>query len=162
MVALAAACAKASGEVQGGDLTDAGLQAVTPGELTATYDAGTYCGEGTTWSSLYRDIFGPTDRPGSCSFASYCHGDPDGTGAKKFKCFDMVGCREGMIEAELVDVSNASNPYEAGLFGIIRHRDPNDGQVHTAPMPREPGDYVFPDACIERMKGWIESGIPAD
>lgn len=164
VVALAAACAEAGGDTKGGDLTDAGKQAVTPGEFTAVFDAGTQCGEGTTWSSLYRDIFGVEGKPGSCRFASNCHGSPEAAGATSgagIKCFDEKTCRASMIEKGLVSPSNAKNPARAVLFTTIRNRDPVDGATRGF-MPKSPGDYFFPEACLDRMKGWIANGVPED
>lgn len=163
-VAFVAACAEAGGEPTGGGITPAGTQAATPGEFTPPIaDAGVDCGTGTTWHSLYTDIFGPTGKAGSCSFATSCHGTPDGDGAKSgagIHCFDEAGCRQSMFDQNMVSAGNAPNPGQANLFGILRHRTAT-GRV-AGIMPKEPTDYVFPDACLERVRGWIAAGAPAN
>lgn len=165
--AFAAACAEAGGDVKGGDLTDAGLRAATPGDFDAGYvplprDAP--CGEGDTWSSLYRDIFGPTGRPGSCSFLNSCHGTP-GTQAQAqgIVCMDEKGCRESFIAKSLVSVDNKDHPENANMIiGLLKDWNPKTGKPRSGIMPKEPANFVFPDACVARMEAWIKKGIPAD
>lgn len=163
--ALVAACAEAGGEPSGGELTNAGREAVAPGEFAPpVVDAGlvTTCGEGATWSSLYRDIFGPTGQPGSCVLQATCHGSPDGAGAQAsagIKCYDETGCLASMIDRNLVQPGQ--KPERAVLWGIIRTRNPTTGKVGGI-MPKSPSDYVYPDACVERIRQWIANGIPAN
>jgi hypothetical protein len=153
--------------VKGGQITDAGLQAVTPGVFDAGYvplprDAP--CGEGDTWSSLYRDIFGPTGQPGSCSFQNSCHGTP-GTEAQArgITCMDEKGCRQSFIDTGLVSAGNAAKPENSTLIsGLLKDWNPKTGKPRAGIMPREPANFVFPDACIARMEAWIAKGIPAD
>src|SRR5262245_12630143 len=72
---VGAACASAHGEVLGGDLVaDAGALTPGPPPCNAAELANVDCGTGSKWSELYRDIFGPTNQPGSCSIQSKCHG----------------------------------------------------------------------------------------
>lgn len=163
LCAVAAACAEAGGDVKGGQLTDAGEQAATPGDFDGGVIAGP-CGDGDTWSSLYRDLFGPTGNPGSCSFKSYCHGTPDGDGAKSgagIQCFDEKTCRESTIAKGLWSADNAAKPEKANGLSIIRNINPVTGKVRGI-MPKEPSGFVFSDACIKRIEAWIAKGVPAD
>jgi hypothetical protein len=164
VLALVAACAEAGGETKGGELTDAGLQASANGVFRPpAVDGGIDCGEGTTWSSLYRDIFGPTGKPGSCSFQSNCHGSPEGDGAiagSGIDCFDQNGCRQSMIDAGLLKPRLARDPDSGGLVSILRRRTP-DGEVNGL-MPKSPGSYTYPEACLVRIRGWISNNYPAD
>ncbi len=163
-LAVLAACAEAGGEATGGGLTTAGERAATAPPFTPpTVDAGTSCGTGTKWSELYRDIFGNKGSPGSCSFAANCHGSPEGEGTRSsagIACFDEAGCRQSMLDQQLVKVTNAPAPEGATLFNILRIREAS-GAVGGI-MPKEPASFVYPPACIERMKGWIANGSPAD
>lgn len=161
--ALAAACAEAGGESRGGDITDAGTQATTPGEfVSAEASVATECGEGTTWSSLYRDLFGPTGKPGSCTFQGTCHGSPDAAGSKAgILCVDEAGCRLSMIDKNLATPEDQAAPEAAQINFLIRNRNPKTGK-NRGIMPKSPSDYVFPEACMERIRGWIVKGVPAD
>ncbi len=117
-------------------------------------------GTGTQWSDLYRDIFGPTGRPGSCAFLSTCHGsaDADGVKAGGVSCVDARGCRQSFLDLKLVKPENQSDPDKATLFLVIRNRDAT-GTVRGF-MPRTPSSFVFPAKSIERMKAWIRDGAP--
>lgn len=160
-----AACAEAGGEIRGGEITPTGEKAAKPPGLVA--DAGPDdrpCGEGTTWSSIYRDIFGPTKLAGSCSFGAGCHGSATDDGAavpNGILCADEKGCRQSMIDKGLVSETNASQPSSAILVANILRRRGDDGQI-TGIMPLEPIDYYFPPTCLDRIKGWIAGGIKED
>jgi len=167
VVAALAACAEAGGEVHGGELTDAGAGATDPPAFTP--DAGASqsaecVGSGTTWTALYNDIFGPTGRPGSCSFQSNCHGTPDGAGAKVgsgIQCFDQKGCRQSLFDKGLITPADFAAPEKSALFvGLLRIRKA-DGTI-VGFMPEMPADYVFPDACVERIQTWIRDGAKDD
>jgi hypothetical protein len=158
-VAAMGACAEAGGELKGGDLTDAGISATeTPPAPRPT--PAPCVGTGTRWSDLYRDIFGP-DGGASCSFKSNCHGSPDGAGARSpagIQCFDVKTCRQSMLDRNLVAPKDAAEPAKSVLIrGILRRLKP-DGQVNGI-MPQEPADYVFSDACLERIASWIRDGL---
>lgn len=158
-----AACAEAGGELRGGGVTETGEKATKPPAFAPDAAADDRpCGEGTKWSELYRDIFGPTGQGGSCVFTAACHGSPSGDGAGVgILCENEAGCRQSFIDEGLVSAANASNPDGAKLLdSILRYRKPNG----TIPgfMPAEPIGYTFPPTCIERIKGWIARGIPAD
>jgi len=164
LLAAGAACAEAGGDPTGGQLTPAGQLAVTPPVFAPpAIDAGNECGTGSKWSELYRDIFG-SGKAGSCTFAANCHGTPTGDGAlsaSAIKCFDEAGCRQSIIDQFLARPSNAENPTGSPLIkGILRARTAS-GTLRGI-MPREPADYVFPQACLDRISGWIANGVPAD
>ena len=170
VIAAIASCAEAGGEVRGGDLTDAGQLATNPPAFTPDTGApegGTRyecVGTGTTWTALYDDIFGPTERPGSCSFQSSCHGSPDAAGAKVgsgIKCFDAKGCRQSFLDQGLVTPADAEAPENSMLLtSLLRVKKP-DGKI-VGFMPQQPADYVFPDACVERIQTWIRNGAKDD
>src|SRR5689334_799520 len=89
ILGIVVSCATAGGEVSGGGLTEAGVLATTPPvydgglevnlAILAAIDAACPTDE---WRVLYRDLFGPTGKGGSCSFNETCHGSPSGTGAQ--------------------------------------------------------------------------------
>ncbi len=168
LAATFAACAEAGGEISGGNLTDAGLLATDPPAFTPDTGAGTAASEcvgtGTTWTALYDDIFGPTGRPGSCSFRSSCHGTPDGAGAKArpgILCADAKGCRQSLFDKGLVTPADVDAPEKSALLlGVLRIRKP-DGKV-LGGMPEQPADYVFPDACVQRIETWLRDGAKDD
>lgn len=119
-------------------------------------------GSGTKWSDLYRDIFGPTGRPGSCVFSAGCHASETAAGVVGggIRCFDQKGCREGFLAASLVKQENVANPDTAALFSVVRHRKANGDE--SGFMPKEPEDFYFPAKSIERMKTWIKDGFKDD
>lgn len=160
-LAAGAACAEAGGETTGGDLTPAGKLAVTPPAFVPpAADAGGECGTGSKWSELYRDIFA-SEKAGSCNFAPSCHGSAMADGALSgggIKCFDEAGCRQSMISQNLALPDNAAKPEDALLFTAVLRTPKNPSGI----MPRAPGEYVFPQACIDRISAWIAKGVPAD
>ncbi len=163
-LALVAACAEAGGEASGGGFTADGERAATAPPFTPPpADAGASCGTGTKWSELYRDIFGKPGSPGSCTFNGSCHGTPEGEGSRSaagIKCFDEAGCRQSMLDKKLVKVANAPAPGGATLFNILRARDASGALGGI--MPKEPASFEYSPQCLERMKGWIANGSPAD
>lgn len=153
-------CSDADERVIDAAALDAGADATPPPEPVE----GVCAGSGTKWSDLYRDIFGPTGSPGSCSFRSSCHGSPEAAGARSgagIECFDEKGCRQSLFDKNIVMPSDSEAPEKSGLFvGLLRIRRPN-GTV-AGFMPQAPADYVFPSACVERMKTWIRDGAKDD
>ena len=165
---MVAACAEAGGELKGGELTDGGVLATNPPAFTpdtGASDPGPDCLDmGTTWTALYTGLFGPTDRPGSCTFRSNCHGTPDGAGAQLgsgIQCFDQKGCRQSFHDKGLVTPADFAAPERSVLLaGLLRVRKPDGTTLGF--MPQNPPDYVFPDACVERIKTWIRDGAKDD
>lgn len=154
LAAAFAACSEAGGEVIGGNLTDAGVAATTPPEPTE----GPCIGDGTHWRDLYRDIFGPTGRPGSCSFRSNCHGTAEAQGAQSsnMHCFSEHECWESFSKW-----ADSTDPDQASLVtSLLRLRGP-DGNV-IGFMPKTPSNYLFSPACITRVKLWIKAGAQED
>src|SRR5262245_3061632 len=167
LLAVMAACAQAGGEVKGGALTQQGQRAVAVpfGCPSGEQDVG----QGTTWTDLYRDVFGPTNRGGSCSFQAACHGSPDGTGAGSasgIQCFDKAGCRASMIQKNLVTEADKANPDGSVLLGGILRRcvpDPSRGggaEQVIGIMPQEPASFIFPETTLNRIRAWIRDGVP--
>jgi hypothetical protein len=157
-----ASCATASGGPEGGDLTPAGRDAATP----PPFDAGIFVDAAVieklclspAWSDLYRNLFGPTGRGGSCSFERDCHGTPEGSGARSgsgIECYDERGCCVSLFEKGLIRPSNFKQPEKAFLFGILR-RQVDGGRLGI--MPKEPSDYVFSPESLESIREWIRSG----
>ncbi|MBX3207600.1 MAG: hypothetical protein KF764_21300 [Labilithrix sp.] len=162
-LAALAACAEAGGELQGGELSDAGAGATVALIPDTGGPAEAECvGTGTRWSDLYDDIFGPTGRGGSCVFSGNCHG-PDGAGARTpsgVECFDRKGCRESFFATGLVSESDSSAPASSILLlGTLRVRR---GDAIAGFMPEAPADYVFSEACIKRIETWIRDGAKDD
>jgi hypothetical protein len=149
-----AACAKATGEVHGGDDEVTTTPAAFVGcDLTETIDAGS----GTKWSDLYRDLFGPTSAAKCANPA--CHGSEDGAGFKtsSFKCFDEKGCRQGMLDYGLVSIErDPKDPESSALVGIVRHCDEERKTKGT--MPDQPRSYYFSRASLARIEDWIRGG----
>lgn len=159
-IALAAACASSDGEVRGGELTDGGRAATSP---PGASDPGPDClAMDATWSAIYDGLLGPTNRPGSCSFAASCHGSPDGAGATVgIECFDQKGCRQSLFDKGVLSPEHFATPEKSGLFvNLLRIRRPDGTTVGF--MPEAPADYVFPDACVERIQAWIRAGAKDD
>jgi hypothetical protein len=162
----AAACAEASGEVRGGEVTPEGERATTAppeGEPLVIECVG----QGTKWSDLYRDIFGRTGQPLSCAYKSTCHGTPTGDGAKvALQCFDQHGCWKSLTSTgegglKVLKPTDKDNPEDSTLLkGVLRRRV--NGEV-TGFMPKEPKKYLFSEtSCIDRIKTWIANGMPDD
>jgi hypothetical protein len=122
-------------------------------------------GDGSKWSDLYRDFFGPTGQAGSCSFRTNCHGNADQAGARDsfgFVCGgDKSECRATLVKTGFVTEEDKANPEKAGLLlGLLRLRNP-DGTFRGI-MPKEPANCVFTDKSLTRIKTWIANGIPDD
>jgi hypothetical protein len=167
-LAALAACAEAGGKVEGGDLTEPGALANTrpvfvPPDTGAPPPPPEDVGSGTKWSDLYRDIFGPTGRPGSCSFAGNCHGTPEGAGAKSgsgIHCYDQKTCRESLLAQFLVEQKDVAAPDGSNLFGVLRFARANDEVVGI--MPKEPSSFRFPLKSIARIRTWMADGFKDD
>ena len=168
--ACATACATATGEVHGGAWK---LDAAPP--ETLQLDAGPIddagpppedlvdAGAGTTWTDLYRDLFGPTGQA-SCAGNATCHGAADQAGAHGsfgYVCATRDGCRESMLSLAtgLVQAQDFDAPAESGLVAALRRRSARGTVVGT--MPRT-APYVFSHDSIARIETWISHGAPAD
>jgi hypothetical protein len=160
----AAACATASGEVSGGDpktepVVDAGGAPVDAGPTTFPEDL-VDAGSGTTWTALYRDLFGPTGVT-SCAGNGTCHGGADQAGAKSagFLCADQKGCRQSLVDVGQVRTRDTTAPDKSLLVLTLRHRADSGNIVGI--MPKTP-PFVFPRSAMDRVKTWIAAGFPDD
>lgn len=174
LVALGA-CSSSSGSPQ----SDTSKTHTTPSEPTpaptagddsgsSTTDGGAPedaidAGSGTTWTDLYRDLFGATS-PASCAGSGACHGDANQAGARSsngFVCTDKDGCRNSLLSADtgLVQASDSAAPEQGALIHTLRHRT-TSGSV-TGTMPKG-GSYVFSRASVTRIETWIRNGAPND
>lgn len=168
MLAAVAACAEAGGDVRGGELTSAGAAATTPPAFTpdsGAADPGPDCTTmAATWTGIYTELFGPTDRPGSCTFRSNCHGAPESAGATTgagIECFDQKGCRQSFFDKGVIKPEDSAAPENSALFvGLLRVRKPDGSTIGF--MPQVPAEYVFSDTCVERIQTWLRNGALDD
>jgi hypothetical protein len=160
VVLLAAGCSSATPDEQGGgDRFDAAAPSTSIGD-----DGGDACGatgfdaaEGTGWSDLYRDFFGPTATASCAGTVGQCHGEASGLGAQAsaFVCAGGVsGCYQGMTLPAAGLVSDQSNPTGSTLYGTLRKTC--GGGI----MPKVPATYFFSPADMERISDWISAGAP--
>lgn len=115
-------------------------------------------GDGSRFTDLYRDFFGPTGGA-SCSAASICHVD-GGTGLKTsgYECApDQNGCWASMTSS-IVPEGGASMPETTTLYRALRKAPPTAG---SGPMPRN-STYAFCPTDLERIATWIQNGAPND
>lgn len=151
-----AACARATGEVHGGEQIEETTPAPFVGcDLTETIEAGS----GSKWTDLYRDLFGP-DGAAKCATPA-CHGSNDGAGFKTagFACMGEKECRQGVLDFGLVRLpSDTESPGDSALIGIIRHCD--DQRATLGTMPKQPVGYYFSRASVARIEDWIRAGAP--
>jgi hypothetical protein len=132
---------------------DAGTLGPSPCE-----DAGDR-GDGSTFSDLYRDFFGPTGLA-SCSARSICH-VPGGTGAQTsggYICApDQAECWASMTSSIVPD-GGTPVPEGTTLYKALRKAPPTPG---SGPMPRNSAFGFCPDD-LARIKTWIASGARND
>jgi hypothetical protein len=149
------ACADASGHVVGGGLRyDA-----QPPDLP---DTGNPCGTEVTWTSLYKDFFGPGSK-GSCSGATgdenNCHLKAEAAGA-----LASNGYVCGMTQADcfmtfksmLVPPMMGKDHY---FEVVLRQSGPPTG---VTPMPLRPASAVFSACDLDRIRRWADKGAPND
>ena len=159
-LALAAACAEASGDVRGGELAfDPTPPAfVEPNACPVKDEAD--AGSGTAWSDLWRDLFGPT---GAAKCADpICHGSPSTTASKVgLLCVDQAGCRQSLFDKGLIqDPADFASPETSAFYTILRRCDAQDQTVGT--MPQRPSSYIFSPASLARVSTWMRNGAPND
>lgn len=166
VVFLAAAC----GAGEGRDGAPGGDEAPSaPMETTASVaDGGTAedlvdAGAGTTWTDLYRDLFGPS-APASCAGSGACHGAAEQSGARGsygYVCASRDGCRASMLSPEtaLVQASDFGAPSKSTLVQTLRRRSASGSVVGS--MPKR-STYVFSHDSIARVEAWIRNGAPDD
>lgn len=156
-----AACTSATGELRGGETRfDASER--------KPFDAGYYeCfedareqrdGTETTWTALYRDLFGPT-AISSCAGFGACHGTLGQAGSRtsQFVCGDPKECRESLFSSNLVRPDPGGGPADPqNLLAILRSPKSPGGY-----MPKEPA-CTFTARSIERIEAWAQNGAPDD
>jgi hypothetical protein len=157
MLALAtsfAACARASGEIRGGEQEiDTSPVPYIGCDATEGIDAGT----GDTWTDLHRDLFSAEGRAGCANPA--CHGSPQGKGVHKITCFDRANCRESILAQGWVRLPGDQEfPENSGFYGVLRHCD--DDRKTVGFMPQQPESYYFSKASMARVRAWIAAGAP--
>jgi hypothetical protein len=135
--------------------------------VDAADDAGVggYCadagdrGDGSDFSDLYRDFFGPTGRA-SCSAQSICH-VAGGTGAQTsggYVCVpDQQACWSSMTTTIVPDGGSAT-PEDTVLYKALRKAPPTPG---SGPMPRNSSFAFCPDD-LKRISEWIMAGAAND
>jgi len=157
---LAAGCSSASPDEQGGG---ARFDAAAP-SVSSNDDGGDACGspdfdaaEGTGWSDLYRDYFGPT-APASCAgTVGQCHGEASGLGAQAsgFVCAGGVtGCYQGITSPSAGLIGEATNPTGSSLYATLRKT------CAGGIMPKVPADFYFGAADMARITDWLAAGAP--
>lgn len=155
-----AACADATGEVRGGDLAFDPVPppAAQPNACPAvdTTDAGS----GTTWTDLYRDLFGPT---GAAKCASTtCHGSA-GTSAARIGvlCVDQQGCRQSLLDRGWIKLpADSEAPEQSAFYTVLRRCDAQQATVGV--MPLLPTSYRFSEHSLERITAWLREGAKDD
>jgi len=157
----AAACATATGDVSGGDpnpdpVADAG-SAPTDGAPAPFPEDLVDAGSGSTWTDLYRDLFGPTGAA-SCTGNATCHGtDQGGAKSSGFTCADPKGCRQSLVDVGQIRTRDTTAPGKSLLVLTLRHRADSGNIVGI--MPKTP-PFVFPRSAMDRVKAWIAAGFP--
>ncbi len=160
---LAIAAATSSMAIAGCSSSGSG-GAAPEGDGGADAGVSAYCleagsrGDGTRFTDLYRDFFGPTGGA-SCSAASICHVD-GGTGFQTsgYECVpDQNGCWASMTSTIVPD-GGTSMPETTTLYRALRKAPPTPG---SGPMPRN-STYAFCPADLERIATWIQNGARND
>jgi hypothetical protein len=173
VIAGAAACTSASGDVKGGEPRP-GYDAAAPAPLEVPITEDAYADAApTTWKGIYRDFFGRRAKS-SCAGNGTCHDAADRPGAKisNFICADLEGCYQSLRTAKdpdprvsthaLVEETDIAAPQGAYLFKVIRYRTA-DGQIaENRGMPQVPRDFAFMPTEIDRMQTWIRNGAKND
>jgi hypothetical protein len=156
------ACASASPNEQGGTPRfDAGAPQISENE-----DGGDACGstafdaaEGTGWSDLYRDYFGPTAVSSCSGTAGQCHG-VGGVGTSAWTCGATVAsCYQGITNPadDIVTVGDTTDdPTTSTLYVALRK------QCGGGTMPKAPATFVFSASDMKRITDWIGAGAPND
>jgi hypothetical protein len=135
--------------------------ASAPVDTGSDAEVSAYCadagdrGDGSTFSDLYRDFFGPTGGA-SCSAQSICHVS-GGTGAKTsggYVCApDQQSCWSAMTST-IVPSGGSASPEDTTLYKALRKAPPTPG---SGPMPRN-SSFAFCPGDLKRIAAWISSG----
>jgi hypothetical protein len=147
-------CGDATTEVSGGEPRfDAAAPQLGEGRPSASP---------TSWTGLYRDIFGPNGTA-SCAGNGTCHGSKEQLGARSSGgcvCADQEGCRASLLDPStgLVKPDDKRAPETSGLYAVLRRVE---GGRAVGIMPKEP-PYTFTEAELTRIKTWIANGALND
>jgi hypothetical protein len=119
---------------------------------------------GVTWSSLYRDYFGPTG-VASCEKEGFCHGTTSGVGyqTSSFLCPTGDGgvttCWQTMTAADggyLVTPDAGESFADSNLGAILCYPANPGGRMPT--NGDETCAYYFTASDIQRISDWIATG----
>jgi hypothetical protein len=115
-------------------------------------------GDGSTFTDLYTDFFGPTGRA-SCSASSICH-VPGGEGASVsgYMCSPDQGSCWTSMTSSIVPEGGSSSPDDTILYGALRKAPPTAG---SGPMPLD-STFEFCPGDLARIKAWIAAGAKND
>ena len=164
---LFVACAVASGEVSGGD---ARIDATAPpAPVIEKPDTGAPprdSGAGTTFTDIYRDLFGPTG-VASCTGVGKCHGGAthDGAlgstrqGAGGYVCAASKSeCRSTLLSSGLI-TAGETDFTKSYVHGVLRKKTAG-GTETEGTMPKSPADFVFTKEELDRIAAWVAAGTP--
>jgi len=169
VVATAASCTSADGEVRGGEARfDAALP--QPFDAGVTEEADTEASP-TSWRGIYRDMFGRSAVSG-CAGGGTCHDalGRQGTSVSQFVCGTVDDCYDSMRNkgadpktlSGLVKDEDVASPDDARLFKVLRIRQADGTVANNLDMPLQPRDFAFTQEQVERMKTWIRNGAKKD
>lgn len=112
-------------------------------------------GDGSTFTDLYRDFFGPTG-VASCSRRSLCH-VPGGKGALNsggYVCVpDQSTCWAAMT-GSIVPDGGSPTPEQTTMYKALRKAPPTGG---SGPMPFQ-SSFAFCPNDLQRISAWISAG----
>jgi hypothetical protein len=156
-----AACVDATGQLHGGEsrLEDATIPVYDAGPVANPCDDAGDRGDGSSFTDLYRDFFGPTGLA-SCSAHSICH-VPNGLGAVRsngYVCFpDQPTCWATMTNT-IVPAGGTNMPETTTLYKALRKAPPTPV---SGPMPFQ-STFAFCPNDLARIKAWIVAGAAND
>jgi hypothetical protein len=158
-VIAAGGCADANGTVSGGEGRFDAQPPVNP-------PMPSMCGEGMTWTSLYKDYFGPNSK-GSCSGAmgdeNNCHLNSMAAGAlasNGYVCgMTKDSCWMSFGTVLVPAMSGKAHYFEA----VLRQATPPMCPPSClSPMPLRPASAQFSDCDLDRIRKWADNGAKND
>jgi hypothetical protein len=139
----------------GSDVVDSGYQ----------YDGPVFTVEaGVTWSSLYRDYFGPTG-VASCEAQGFCHGTTAGTGysVSGFLCpkgdGGVTACWQSITatDAAAADLVPPDAGFDGDNLSLVLCAQSNpEGSMPTD--GEETCHYYFTATDLQRISAWVAAG----
>ncbi len=144
---LLVACAEAStDQVIGGDLEVDGAAPPPPPAPTPADS-----GAGTTFTDLYRDLFGPPGAASCSGGGGSCHGSATPPGG--FAC----GSNKSACRTSMAGLAAGADFKSSGLFAILRKSNGNA----NGRMPQSP-TFVFDGPTLDRIAAWAAAGAKDD